>query len=290
MPSHTLSRFYVLNVRAYHHVPPYRALSRRTRSLLRPIVGRPRGVRAPLRDLTPIADHVGIGHGPWRLPAGYVSRDMPTYYHCVDVGILHQPDVYGHATRLGAALGARRIIDLGCGSGEHLVAMRGAGWDTIGIDYGPNIQAARTRWPDYDWREADFDSHDPLPLSSQDLNGAVLVSADVIEHLRSPERHLRAVAQSLPSASLLILSTPERERLGGSPLGPPVSSAHVREWTGPELAHFMASCGLEHGFIGLTRTEDWTSRYATSCAVVAPPSLDLGDLRRHIAAPDPFAP
>ena len=87
----------------------------------------------------------------------YRSRIRPKYFlHAFD-GINWQPDVYPKAAEIAAQSGARRIVDLGCGNGEKLVALHPR-FEIVGIDFGANLDRCRALYPFARWLEHDLDS------------------------------------------------------------------------------------------------------------------------------------
>lgn len=200
------------------------------------------------------------------LKPGYRSRSAPEYFVDEELNAVWQPDVYPEAAALARRLGAGSIVDVGCGTAGKLAALHPE-FAVVGIDYGPNIEKCRERYDFGTWVEVDLDRDDSLLVD--DFQDAVLVCADVIEHLVNPERTLRLLRGALDGgARALLLSTPERELYNepGHP-GPPPNSAHVREWALDELRQFMASEGLD-GFLGLTRSNDVMPYMQTILAVV----------------------
>src|SRR4051812_42813723 len=113
----------------------------------------------------------------------YRRRDTPSYPH-QRVGALRkqwQPDVYLAARALAAALPATRIVDVGCGNGAKLIELaRASGIAAIGIDRGANLARARASAPELDWREHDLQDAAALPVSPDELAGAIVINADVI--------------------------------------------------------------------------------------------------------------
>jgi hypothetical protein len=223
------------------------------------------GVNAPSRSVA-FAEPALARYG---ICAGYDPRPAPEYFvDLVDSHIVYQPDVYTAAARVARALGATRIVDIGAGSAEKLVPMRDE-FELIGIDFGANLDHCRNRYPWGDWRHHDLEEEVPLPLSSDELHGAVLVASDVIEHLIRPELLVRKLAAALHEARAVVLSTPDRDATYGEPqLGPPRNPAHVREWTLDELGAFLESEGLSHGDMLLTRSNDDDNKLATILAVL----------------------
>ena len=218
--------------------------------------------RAP-RGLRPLP-------GRYFLPSGYRSREQPAYdYEHRDDGIVYQPDVYADAARIAERLRALRIIDVGCGNGEKLVALHPR-YEIVGIDKGDNLERCRERFPFGTWLEHDLDSDEPLPVGDA-VEGSVLICADVIEHLLYPERLLEKLRLGLSRADAILISTPERDLTHGTGhMGPPPNPAHVREWTLHEFAILLAAHGFEHGFIGLTTQNSVQRLRNTTLAVVFP--------------------
>ncbi|MEX2196856.1 MAG: glycosyltransferase [Thermoleophilaceae bacterium] len=230
-----------------------------------------RGLAVPLARRVELPGRDDVGS--YCIKPGYVHRDAPEYF--VDLieerdNVVWQPDVYPEAARVAERLGARRIIDLGPGSGDKLAALHPR-FEIVGIDFGPNLDLCRQKFPYGSWREHDFDSEDPLPLSPEELTGSVVVCADVIEHLVRPDLLLDNMRGILESVEAIILSTPERDRTrGADDLGPPEHLCHVREWNISEFAALMEAWGFEHGSVGLTRSNDLHTLEHTILAIVYP--------------------
>ena len=200
------------------------------------------------------------------LPSGYRARIEPSYFADTGFEEVGQPDVYPEAASLARRLGTRKIIDVGCGTADKLVALHPE-FEIVGIDYGPNIEVCRRRYGFGSWVEVDLDHGESLGV--RDFEGALLVCADVIEHLVHPERLVGMLSKALASgADALVLSTPDRELTRGpGDLGPPRNPCHVREWTGAELERFFSSMGLV-GHFGRTRSNDVVPALRTIFAVI----------------------
>jgi SAM-dependent methyltransferase len=176
------------------------------------------------------------------LPGGYVEQEPALYVPAVS-GVVWQPDVYPYAAQLAAQARCSRIIDLGCSTAAKLLALHAQGWEVVGVDLLDSLPDVEL--PGTSWLAHDLDSRLPLPLSRSQLTGAALVCADVVEHLRHPERLAAALHDALDVAELCVLSTPDRDRVRGlGDLGPPANPCHAREWTADELRCWLASCGL----------------------------------------------
>jgi SAM-dependent methyltransferase len=210
------------------------------------------------------------------LPRGYQARLKPDYFKDNGYEGVWQPDVYPDGATLAGRLEARRIIDVGCGTGQKLASLH-PDFEIIGIDYGFNIEACRQLYDFGTWLEIDLDRDESLGIS--DFTDSVLVCADVIEHLVYPEKLLRLLSDALDrGAGALVLSTPDRDLINTpGNLGPPPNPAHVREWTNGELERFMASSGLL-GRFGRTRTNDVLPALRTILAIIPGRSPHQGEI------------
>ena len=188
----------------------------------------------------------------YSIRSGYAAREIPEYFDD-DLGdVIWQPDVYEDAGRIAGRLGAGRIVDVGAGDGTKLAELHPA-FEIIGVDYGANVERSSARFPFGSWRHHDLDTDAPLPISDDELGGAVVVCSDVIEHLRTPELLLAKLLGTLDRASAVLISTPERELWHGVRSdGPPRNRHHVREWSIREFGHILGMAGFEHVSMGLT--------------------------------------
>jgi SAM-dependent methyltransferase len=181
----------------------------------------------------------------WKIKPGYIERPMPEY--CLDRpdGNLWQWDVYAKARELAIETGAKWFIDLGCGSGEKSdMLVDGATKRYIGFDTGSNFEYCRSlpRRLRSEWRECDLESPE-FAIPSED---AVIICADVIEHLINPAALLRRLADLIARVKGIILSTPDRDLTHGiDHNGPPPNVGHVREWNLSEFRELLESFGLK---------------------------------------------
>ncbi|MFW5418049.1 methyltransferase domain-containing protein [Nocardiopsis sp. CNT-189] len=86
---------------------------------------------------------------------------------------------YGDALlELLAARPGERVLDAGCGTGEHAARLREAGAEVVGVDASPEmIDRARARFPGLDLRVADLRS-----LGSGGLGGFDAVLSNAVLH------------------------------------------------------------------------------------------------------------
>lgn len=220
--------------------------------------------------------------------AGYHDRPNPEYFTDDQEsvrGIVWQPDVYADAARIAERLNVNRLIDVGCGTGGKLEKLFGQ-LDVVGIDIGPNIEHCQREFRFGTWVSDDLDQPGVLPVDAQD---AVIVCADVIEHMRDPSVLLSKLHHALARAAALLVSTPERDLVRSpSHTGPPENPAHVQEWNVREFGALMRRAGFAYGTIGLTRNNDRQSEMSTILGVYAP-SAELRDRIEEVLIDSPWS-
>lgn len=190
----------------------------------------------------------------YALPDDYQARLQPQYFHDIlENSHLWQSDVYHGAVKLARDTGAKRIVDIGCGRGSKLLPL-GLYFQITGIDYGDNIQWCREAAPNGEWIESNLESE---VIPSDTFQNAVVICADVIEHLINPEALVATFKNACQTAEYVLVSTPDRDRLyDGYNRGEPSNKAHVREWTLKELETWFTDEGLPVVWSG------WTVSYA----------------------------
>jgi 2-polyprenyl-3-methyl-5-hydroxy-6-metoxy-1,4-benzoquinol methylase len=178
----------------------------------------------------------------------------PQYCHDFTPGTKHkiyQPDVY-HLALCLASMGAKRIIDVGCGTAEKLKSFA-ASFQVTGIDVGSNIEFCQQNYNYGRWISFDLNSDLELPFLPSELDKSVIICADVIEHLKNPMPLLRNLKKCVDYGACVLLSTPEREIIYGRwHKGPPWNPSHVREWTIGELRALLRHFDFNISFLGLT--------------------------------------
>lgn len=175
-------------------------------------------------------------------PAPYTLTDYWTPQQIYNAKY-YQWDVYQLAARLIRKHQFRSLCDVGCGVGVKLGRLQNhlPGVSIWGMDQPEPTAYCRQQYSFGRWTNINLSQPDDVPESEVDL----LVCADVIEHLESPDNLLRMLKRLVKPKGFIVLSTPDRERLrAGDRLGPPLNSTHIREWSKLELAAYVGS----HGF------------------------------------------
>lgn len=180
------------------------------------------------------------------LKEGYQSRLEPAYYVAHDTGINWQHAVYDYALGLANYYGYHTIIDIGCGDGSKLQPFVPA-FKVIGMGYGDNLNYCRQRYPDSAWLSCNLDDVSTYPeWDATILDGALIICADVIEHLVYPDILLSVLSKWLNDTNRAILSTPERDLVHGyHHMGMPPNPCHVREWNASEFLCLMEQWHLQ---------------------------------------------
>ena len=208
----------------------------------------------------------------WFIRPSYESRLEALYFEdfAADSRIVHQPDVYPFAAYLARHHGCEYVIDLGCGSGHKLAALA-SDLQTIGVDYGINIDACRRAYPGGRWIEHDLAGPDQPPIEEAVARRSVVICSDVIEHLVSPGPLLATLRRLSSLAPATVISTPERDLVRGvEDHGPPANPCHVREWNRPEFLKMLEWADLQVSFSGLTTNNNEDRSKKTILAVCDP--------------------
>lgn len=200
---------------------------------------------------------------------GYTHRAEPDYFHDVKPdGKTWQPDVIPIAVHLARLLKLKTLIDIGCGRGHGLVPYA-TEFEVIGVDYGANIEHCRKVYPFGRWLDCNLEEETPY-FDSETLKNSMVVCSDVLEHLRNPECLIMTLKMAVCCAPVVVLSTPDRERVYGyDHSGEPGNPHHVREWTLSELTTWLATYGLYAVWSGWTVSNNVDKAKNTSLVVLA---------------------
>jgi hypothetical protein len=149
-----------------------------------------------------------------------------------------QKNVYQFAAREVRRVAAKRVIDMGCGSGYKLLNSFPADVELCGVEVHPTLDWLRSKYPKAQWYSFGTLLWRWRQLEPVNRRTTVLVCSDVIEHVDDPDTLLDYIIELKPD--LIVLSTPDRVRLGiGTEDGPPHNMHHVREWTSSELQGYL---------------------------------------------------
>jgi 2-polyprenyl-6-hydroxyphenyl methylase/3-demethylubiquinone-9 3-methyltransferase len=159
-------------------------------------------------------------------------------------------------------LGARRVLDLGCGNGHLCASLVRHGFDVVGCDPSASgIEVARQSVPGVEFVKLGVDD-DPARLGHAGFD--LVVASEVIEHLYAP-RHLPRFARAvLRPGGRLLISTPYHGYLKNLALSlldrwdthhsPLWDGGHIKFWSRRTLAQLMSEEGFAfERFVGAGR-------------------------------------
>lgn len=168
---------------------------------------------------------------------GYISRNF--YHHHDDRGFTDgsQREVYELALEIAQAHDLFSVVDIGCGSGYKLMKYFDS-FDTTGYEIEPTLSYLKEKYPHRKWINSQ------LTKTSNSSSVDLIICSDVVEHLVNPDQLLQYIDRF--DFRYLVISTPDRDLLlevqkdPQSQTGPPVNSAHVREWNFEEFEQYIS--------------------------------------------------
>ena len=207
------------------------------------------------------------GRGNYFIKPDYRARlDNQYFIDITTKDLVFQPEVYELVDYLAERSGATHIIDVGAGNGLKLKPLTEK-YKLIAIDHKSNMDELRSNLPGHQCLEADLEKGLPR-LPKNILKKSIVVSADVIEHLKRPDKYLQDLAHLSHQVPFLLLSTPDRVRVRGiGDCGPPGNPAHVREWSLEELYSLLANYGFAGLMAGYTINTNQHRRKSTSLLI-----------------------
>ncbi|MHB8814265.1 MAG: class I SAM-dependent methyltransferase [Steroidobacteraceae bacterium] len=107
-----------------------------------------------------------------------------------------------------------RLLDVGCGYGAFLAAMKKRGWQVTGIDFDPAAVDAARKTYGLDVRAGTIES-----MGAVGPNYDVVTASHVIEHVPDPIAFLRKCRTLLRPGGLLVLKTPNADSFGSRRYG-----------------------------------------------------------------------
>ncbi len=188
------------------------------------------------------------------ISADYGWRDAgPTCAHSY-----LEPMVLGQLQRLGA----RRVLDLGCGNGVLCRTLKDAGFEVAGCDADRRgVRFARAKSPDIRFEVMDIAAA-PGPLEGESFDA--IVSTEVVEHLYSPWQLPQAAGMFLKQGGWLVVTTPYHGYVKNLVLSlsnrwdshhtPLWEGGHIKFWSRATLTELLERGGFQvTGFSGAGR-------------------------------------
>src|SRR5918995_6439729 len=136
------------------------------------------------------------------------------FYESVWADAPDDPEPWLFATRrallLGEARKGERVLDLGCGAGRFVAALREAGAEPIGVEVAEAaLERARRNVPGADLRLVTPDGS--LPLGHGEVD--VVWCSEVLEHVADTIALLTEVRRVLKRGGRLLLTVPDHGRV-----------------------------------------------------------------------------
>lgn len=178
---------------------------------------------------------------------------MKAYYEDVWERVGEDPEPWAWPWRRALLLGevrpGERVLDLGCGAGRFVAALRDAGADPVGVEIAEAaLERARRNVPGADLRLAPGGG--PLPLEDASIDLAWC--SEVLEHVPDTAGLLSEVRRVLRTGGRLLVTTPSHGPLRRTlialarfdahfdPLG-----QHVRFYSRASLARVLGEFAFE---------------------------------------------
>jgi SAM-dependent methyltransferase len=177
---------------------------------------------------------------------------MRDFYEGVWAGLPDDPEPWAWERRRALLLGelrpGERVLDLGCGAGRFVAALREAGADAVGVELArAALERARRNVPGADLRLLEPDGSVPLGHAEVDL----VWCSEVLEHVPDTVALLTEARRVLKPGGRLLVTVPDHGRVKRTlialarheahydPLG-----QHVRFYTRRSLARALAATGF----------------------------------------------
>ena len=154
-----------------------------------------------------------------------------------------------HSLLLGEVRAGERVLDLGCGAGRFVAALRDAGAEAVGVELAEAaLERARRNAPGADLRLVEPDGSLPLDHASVDL----VWCSEVLEHVADTAYLLLEVRRVLRPGGRLLVTVPYHGRAKAAlialtrfdthfdPLG-----QHLRFYTQSSLTATLRGSGFE---------------------------------------------
>src|SRR6266403_5808139 len=188
---------------------------------------------------------------------------------------------------LCAELGARRIVDVGCGNGALCRELASRGYEVVGCEPSADgVRVAESAAPELVFHQLGVDD-EPSALGNESFD--VAIATEVIEHLVRPRNLPRFAKQVLRPGGHLIISTPYHGYLKNLILAltnrwdahhnPFWDGGHIKFWSCKTLSQLLNETGFRIvRFIGAGRLPFlWKSMIVVAQKLEASEQLINGD-------------
>jgi SAM-dependent methyltransferase len=160
------------------------------------------------------------------------------------------------ALLLAEARPGERVLDLGCGAGRFVAALRAAGADPVGVEVAEGaLERARRVAPGADLRRVEPDGSLPLAHGSVDL----VWCSEVLEHVADTGHLLLEARRVLRPGGRLLVTVPFHGRVQAALIALTRFEAHF-DPLGEHLRFYTARSlrrTLDHAGFGAVRVRPW---------------------------------
>jgi SAM-dependent methyltransferase len=176
------------------------------------------------------------------------------FYEGVWAGLPEDPEPWAWRARRALLLDAvrpgERVLDLGCGAGRFVAALRDAGAEPVGVELAAAaLERARRNVPGADLRLVTPEGS--LPLGHGEVD--VVWCSEVLEHVPDTIGLLTEVRRVLKHGGRLIVTVPDHGRVKRTLIALALYDAHydplgqhVRFYTRRSLTRALQATGFEH--------------------------------------------
>jgi 2-polyprenyl-3-methyl-5-hydroxy-6-metoxy-1,4-benzoquinol methylase len=191
------------------------------------------------------------------------SQDHSAEYHYGSAQAAHtEAYLWRHIITLCAELGARRIVDIGCGNGALCRELASRGYEVVGCEpSAEGVRFAQSSAPELVFHQTGVDD-DPAAVGNESFD--VAIATEVIEHLVRPRNLPRFAKQLIRPGGHLIISTPYHGYLKNlflaltnkwdAHLNPFWDGGHIKFWSRKTLSQLLNEGGFRVvRFIGAGR-------------------------------------
>jgi len=155
--------------------------------------------------------------------------------------LIAQYQIYKFCQKLIKKNNIKSVLDIGCGKGEKLMKLIKPYCNEVyGIDEKRIIAYCKLVYYSDNFYHGDIEEGKTEINKKFDL----IISSDVIEHLKNPDRLINFIKQFSHSNTLIVISTPERDILRGKNSLNPPNKSHTREWNKIEFKKYLESRNL----------------------------------------------
>jgi 2-polyprenyl-3-methyl-5-hydroxy-6-metoxy-1,4-benzoquinol methylase len=195
--------------------------------------------------------------------SGAASEGYFAEYHYGSAEAPHtEAYLWRHIISLCAELGARRVVDIGCGNGALCRELARRGYEVVGCEPSADgVGLARSSAPELVFHQLGVDD-DPSVVGNESFD--VAIATEVIEHLARPRSLPRFTKQLVRPGGHVIISTPYHgyaknlvlalANKWDAHLNPFWDGGHIKLWSRKTLSQLLNEAGFRAvRFIGAGR-------------------------------------